>query len=674
MSSRIHESQPSSPVERILICHPTLPEKCVNNLSEDADLEELAEAIFLYEDSSKKHDWKRDAVQFMGLCVALYSLPSSLKKEERTKQVYLGKSTLIFVPLEENGEVLAVVQIRRGGGNPLAVRQSFERSHSLFRMFHEGGIIDRLKQKGNRKMNESNCVYPGLDKLYSLRKEIRKHRTKQSRISSNDNDYIKLQQRIDKLCLELDQLQQQLPNESIRRDLASHYNEYLDNLSLVTSRQGGGLRCLVDCVPAPIAQDSGLHTVQSSPSRLCPEVNSKLQTDMQHILSQESHQPLLFGISTFYLGHLVQSDFFGSCYGSHLFTEMTPDIVTSIMGYMASYRIKLQQNARGHGKVNSSPLRIGKIASSLASNYQDHADQPSLSFASSNDKGSFLVPPPSFMMMSGSDDDQGNQSSIDIEDNQVAWAPKITLPTRSDEESNRNARVLLYSVRDFSFLVFLRIFLRDHELDLQSNAGRDVVSRVLASVRDQLYSAVLTTSSIMDPQNKPGTALRKPGVDFILIHRKQQELILFTDHDSVLGNLSKKPEGNGASPRKLFGFMPARRTATLHHQQEETKSRPPSLEWSVLGLDCRHLLASHLHLDVLLAFDDMMNQIATKKIYERDGSSKYVELCTCMAVGWVYGSADEDTELYAFFDSSTYVTVSDVQNAVKRIKEKISQS
>ncbi|KAL3940378.1 MAG: hypothetical protein SGBAC_005081 [Bacillariaceae sp.] len=724
--SRIHsESQqhPSYPVERILICHPKLPEKCLNgkSLSEDAEIEEIAEQIFLYHPEvvePKNFAWKQEAVQFLGLCVALYALPTSLKQQqqkqkqqqqkhhdgdddndgETTKEVYLGKSTLVFVPLEQNDEILAVIQLRRGRGNPIAVRQSIEKCHSLFELFHGGGILHRLKQRRRNNNNDDNCEYPGMDRLYSLRREIRKHKTKQSRLSTNDPDaasYGILQEQIDKLGQELDQLQQKLPIESIRQDLSSHYNEYLDNLTLVTSRQGGGLRCLVDCVPAPIAQDSGRHTVKSSPSRLSNDILFKLKTDIQHILLQDKNdQPILFGISTFYMGHLVQSDFFGNDES----TDMDAEAVTTIMGYMASYRIKLQQNAHWQGNSMTSPLRLGKLASSIVYHYQGHSDQSS--FASSSPKngipttgGAFLVPPPSFMMSTS----EGNQS-IDIQNEQLAWAPKLNLSIEctqgTEEQTSQTARVLLYTIGDFEFLIFLH---NEPKLGLQSDVERDMVSNALMNVRDKLDAAVTMASSqtsMLPPspassKDSQKTNLGEPGVDFILIDRKQHELTLYTDpkvmtSNNIINNNNNnnksntpsknKPHGNGgASPRKLFGFMspPKRKVPS---QQDEKKATSQTREWSVLGLDCRHLLASHLHLDVLLAFDDMMNDIATKRDAAADSSRTakkyYVELCTCMTLGWVYGCANQDMELYAFFDNSTYVTVSDVQNTVKRIKEK----
>jgi len=116
-------------------------------------------------------------------------------------------------------------------------------------------------------------------------------------------------------------------------------------------------------------------------------------------------------------------------------------------------------------------------------------------------------------------------------------------------------------------------------------------------------------------------------------------------------------------------------------------SQPPrhgstTLEWSAWGLDCRHLLASRLPLDVCLAFDDMINevtiridaqrtvQVSSGKGNDYNSSSSVVELCTCMPYGWIYAFATQEKEIYVFFDSAIYVTVADVQSAAQRIKER----
>ena len=97
-----------------------------------------------------------EAVQFLSLSTALYTLPSSLEtneedEENNSTEIFFGNSTLVFVLLER--DILAVVQLARlhkgesGGGNPHAVRSSIERCHFLFSMFRGGGINFRLHKE-----------------------------------------------------------------------------------------------------------------------------------------------------------------------------------------------------------------------------------------------------------------------------------------------------------------------------------------------------------------------------------------------------------------------------------------------------------------------------------------------------------------------------------------------
>ena len=117
------------------------------------------------------------------------------------------------------------------------------------------------------------------------------------------------------------------------------------------------------------------------------------------------------------------------------------------------------------------------------------------------------------------------------------------------------------------------------------------------------------------------------------------------------------------------------------------ESRRFESDWSALGLDCRHRLTSHLPLDIVLAFDDMMNEV--RKVREgkqiadshrilrwppspsNSNDDRCVELCTCMRQGWIYAFTQNEHELYAFFDASIYVTVADVQSAALRIRKRL---
>merc|ERR1712238_429378 len=122
-------------------------------------------------------------------------------------------------------------------------------------------------------------------------------------------------------------------------------------------------------------------------------------------------------------------------------------------------------------------------------------------------------------------------------------------------------------------------------------------------------------------------------------------------------------------------------------QSSHVNLESAAFEWSAWGLDCRHILASRLPLDICLAFDDMMHEVSTRKDAQlravalstsdngvkdedADFSRSVVELCTCMSYGWIYAFTTLDKDIYAFFDSSIYVTFADVQSAALRIKQR----
>jgi hypothetical protein len=208
--STIDSSGPPSPIQRILIFHLNLPEKCSNgkSLGEGASLQELSEQILYYHqdrrretESSSSSSFEdqnneisklnptEEAVQLLGLCTALYSLPSSLGDTtltgDRTDKIYFGNSTLV-IPLELSEDLLCIVQILRlcqngsksdsGGGNPLVIRASIERRHKLFCMLKGGGILRRLEGKQlqlDRRIQDV-CSYPGMDRLFMLQKDLRR--------------------------------------------------------------------------------------------------------------------------------------------------------------------------------------------------------------------------------------------------------------------------------------------------------------------------------------------------------------------------------------------------------------------------------------------------------------------------------------------------------------------
>ena len=127
-----------------------------------------------------------DAVRFAGVCRALRSLPGALQPQKyedsdvdhnevpvaETEVVHLSASTLVFVPLELDGDIVAIAQLPRAinqnhqqrqpsnqsihpagdnlqsnlgyGADPSAIQEAIRQIHSLFSLMHGGGIHRRL--------------------------------------------------------------------------------------------------------------------------------------------------------------------------------------------------------------------------------------------------------------------------------------------------------------------------------------------------------------------------------------------------------------------------------------------------------------------------------------------------------------------------------------------------
>ena len=289
-------------------------------LSEDASLEEHGEFILYYynhsihgcegkldDDQSKsaslinsadyatEHHCTEEAVKFAGLCRALRTLPSALRPQQtcddeasnddyesdETEIVYLTDSTLIFVPLELNGDVVAIAQIPRSsnprqmqskqhnesyasyGADPAAIRDSLRRCHALFTMVYGGGIHRRLSRTKHLEMSDDWCIdqknnssdnssvkskklstssseissycYGGMKELFQLRRDEHKisishdqesliGRSSQTRTSNLPDAF---DDKADESCNDtykdqIDSLLQILPVTSLRKDIKTY--------------------------------------------------------------------------------------------------------------------------------------------------------------------------------------------------------------------------------------------------------------------------------------------------------------------------------------------------------------------------------------------------------------------------------------------------------------------
>jgi len=885
---------PPSPIQRILIAHSSLYESCMDGkqLGEDASIEEINEEIlYFHRDSSTTtaeddeewnhltsgadadantgsdagSDWDCDhtgssssssssssrlmeeAVGFLGLCKALYTLPAALKtsrqndddnddrnngghneddndtndgkievdvdvdididvdEEDKATSVYFGNSLLVFVPLESSSStpglgtgigIVAMVQVSRlyqngtkiksdttitrptGSGNYLAISASIERTHRLFCVLRGGGIDRRLKANETEAettttaatttatttttpstiWEHNNCPYRGMNKLFGLLRDIRKNKNKLLRFrlagvgvgvgdshhSNNlDREQAKeLNRDTTELRKKVGALRKSLPIQSLRRDLESHYDEYLGHFLEVCIRNGGAGRCLVEMIPPPIAQDSGSHTFQSLPCPIEPGLSFKsLEQSILQILQNHSREslnenksesePSLLGIAIFKSGQLLYSL---SNSEQH---DLSNDTAILLMEYMASYRTKMSHaalSAVNKNLASSSSSSVPELQPGLLERLTLHlgpmvADEPPVvrkavlgewedTPVSNNpivgedmhgrgrSRGRFVLTPPSFML--GASD---QTYSLDYYGNsaQGVWAPRVYLPLANSAENSSEGRqggggvlsgnhlsshqhMVLFEFQEFSFLIFVDLRASPTS-PTSTEAELSGTKLLLTKLEEELSEAIVhafhnesRACPSLELESATNCTNNEPGQNIVFLDRSKQRMVLMLDPNVPSSRDSKKRTSIGnkhkkQTTRRFMGLGPKKKgSATL---SPAASHRSTTLEWSAWGLDCRHLLASRLPLDVCLAFDDMINEVTRRRDAQRANasslSSNYgngndypsiIELCTCMPHGWVYAFATQEKEFYVFFDSSIYVTVADVQSAALRIKER----
>jgi len=710
---------PTSPIQRILIAHLSLHEACQDGkpLGEDASLEELSEEILFYHRGRAREDeeWNlastishgscsEEAVSFLGVCKALYALPSSFQTSngvdnDRTKSIYFGNSMLVFVPLESTLDVVAIVQVSRlyqqgvksdtKSGNPLAISTSIERTHKLFCILHGGGILHRLDEtRPSGKTANSAPRYPGMKLLFGLLKEIRGTKDKFSRKGiANPPNSQETTLRIAELEEKVKSCRKTLPIQSLRRDLETHYNEYLSYFLEVCIRNGGAGRCLVETMPVPIAQDSGAHIFGVAPSTVKERHLESIRESILKIFRSHSRDPPerddpdspLLGIAVFESSRILNS------FSNSDRVDLSNGTASLLMAYMASYRTKMSYAA-------SSPLPqpglLKRFLGPVVDKSPNQTAMPGMweevstnSAGKSEDgRGRFLTSPPPFML--GASDQlyslSYNKNKQDI------WAPRVHLPLPLENKWSIDDRLAVHMVvfeyLEFSFLIFIHL----PSLENPGLSELPETTLLLMDLKEKLSEAIMDAFQNDPRESIAANVTSEPGQDIILVERSKERMVLLLDPklQSPRGGKKKRTTPSTkdkGQARRFMGFGPRKKESVS--QSQSTNPRSTKVEWSALGLDCRHLFVSRLPLDICLAFDDMINEVQNTKGTIAMSSSKQegkdddfcspmLELCTCMPYGWIYALATEEKEIYVFFDSSIYVTVADVQSAVQRIKER----
>ena len=316
------------------------------------------------------------------------------------------------------------------------------------------------------------------------------------------------------------------------------------------------------------------------------------------------------------------------------------------------------------------------------------------------------------------------------------WLPQIHLPhsersTFANRDDDVETHVAMFERGDFCFLLFFDLpapndrdtngVLAQMEEELQPDASESECNNEdydqtkdeggqNISDETQAFTETLTflekelsefcekysshepdgVSPVMAPIkeiNSDGIFLGEAGMDIIYIDREQSNFVLLSQHDlsskkfrritsrnnDGSGGGNSSPPSNGKTQKmRLFGL------GTKIKQTCELETKAPVMYQSspyANIMDCRHKLAAYLPLDVMLAFDDMFNEIGNSSqstnnvMFENENKS--IELCTFLPQGWVYGRANGSQELYVLLDTNKYVTISDVQKAVTRVRDRV---
>lgn len=644
------------PIQRLIIFHSRLAESSLGKpLDDNASNEELCEQVLYYhstqslDQSSSNNDNQDEVIQFMGLCTALHALPATLDPSnttDSTSEVYLDHAALVFCQLE--ADVLAAAQVGRRsseaqGCTLSAVVAALQQSHLVFCLLRSGGIHRRLLGKGGASgdIGGSGVLYPGMDKLYELRRRLRKM---SEHDSSPSIDEMKVVEN------EINCLVCKLPIGLLREDLMVHYDAFLGD---VPDRRYGAFRNIVEGLPNPVALQSGSHALHSAPLRVSPWESARLGLTLDKLLlsideKRAEGQPRLLSLSTFVCGKFLSAHTLPSIGAENIPTKH----IHALMSYMAWFRFKVEVH-RGNTGSHAQPPKIN-----------DHLEAALSLSVDETENGSscrFLSPPPlsmqSWLNETHSFCSPRGEASL-------VWAPPVFIPISTVQEGVYDstilrARISLFDYGDFSFLLFLGRGLssEDDEDEFYYQDLFELIEKRMSLVLDD----VPTPKDIESSQPRPWEG---PGQDVIFVDRQMQSLVLFSD-----------PGQNGSSQSDKKGKKSRMSRTRFFNSSGGSRSSPRrgSNMWTklALGLDCRHVLASRLELDSLLAFEDAMNEVAQQRERTSLCDVHPLEMCTFLSSRWVYTYADGDKELYILFDAVRYVTVADVQAAATRIRHEL---
>ena len=542
----------------------------------------------------------------------------------------------------------------------------------------------------------------------------------------------------------LENLLKLLPITKLREDLVNFYDDNLCRLQGVCEIMSGGVgRCVVDMIPTPIYR--GLGSSSNEPARgqhppstplafVCLAASELMKSLMEEVNPQPNDtHPRLFGMSLFYEDRLVTSQVrpLNSGNGGKS-CNLPPEVSYMIIDCLRSSQRKLHEKEshantateKANQSADDSPVKWiwgGKNTSFDEEKLPQASDKkgnPSLPDAGPG----FMVNP---SMSAG-----GNSPSDSIYIRKLkrhVWLPRVHLPcstgfNTAGGNDEAETHVALFESPELSFLIFFEMAttkgeegslarmaeeMQVYEGQKRNGGGKVRINNdtrdfadLLRFTSDRLMEFCNDYSSRDADSSSENLAPIKEiesdslfpgelGLDIIYVDRDESSFMLMSQHDLSSNDFTRVSKSDGASSpqngtkaNSWFGIGQKSKESS----EEDTSSRSSKY---INMLDCRHKLAAYLPLDVMLAFDDMFNEIGRlsgrhndslaidgtrSQIHAKEnvvGLTKSIELCTFLPQGWVYSRAFGNVELYILLDTGRFVTINDVQKAVTRVRERL---
>lgn len=683
---------PRALIQRLIILHDGLIPSSNNSspcesLSEDASLDEHAEFVLYYHDhalpvsttleSSISRHATEEAVRFAGLCRALRSLPRALipcdlcddddddnknndvknSSDERDAEedmrdeaevVHFSESTLIYVPFELDGNIFAVAQIPRradsgGGADPKSIKNVILRIHTEFALMNGGGGIHRSLLRTRRLectnewtmgdvvrpprkistsyvTNNNDWRYGGMEELFELRRERRKITRDTS--SNSPTSLIDCDLRI-RMILRL------LPMTTLRAELVVHFDDRLRHI--VGRRVVDDVPCLNPCLRSVPNQFVYLTAAEF--------LKSMVRERVPKVMANRGGR--LYGMSFFYQDGLVHSEFAAAACDDDRQGKSDTDIIQHNAAISIINNI-LPGKMRGERNVDKNHGDVGFMT--YTSSQADTNDGP-IDFV-------YIRSMEKYMRL------------------QLIYLPVFDV---IDLKNEIKTFAVMFESQDLTFLLVFELPGGEQGEEMrQWNDGNvksissttQALTDALVFLNDELIQFCCIVSKADPIKEDDETTFRgEPGMEIIHINRDENSVVIYSQQDLPQNAVSKPKFGLRGKGIKSKDINVA-------------SSNPSNL------LDCRHRLAASLPPEVMMALDEMFNEIgcvtgrpdsrgidACQVEVDSGSPPKSIELCTFLPQGWVYGRACGSIELYIVLNPSKFMTVNEVQKKTTRIRE-----